>query len=214
MVVRTWKNMVCTDKNSDHGHNHGCTFTDNKPHYGEADGGRHIVLFTDIVNHVDASYTEDLFRQLGEGRDCGLADTIEIAVDAGVYCRHGNREGYNTQQWSRSWFQKEGCANPVRIGIDIQGTGSRKGHCKEESCPQRAKRRFIIPRGCFAGHILGDSGLYAGYGQGERERQNRGDKLIDSHTFGAEHVGEKDAVEEADETAEQSCQGKNDSSGY
>ena len=118
-VACSWKYVVGADKNGNHRYNHGCALPDNEPDDGEADGRRHVVLSANVINHIDTADAEYLFRQLGKGGDCGLSDAIEIAVDAGVDRCHGNGEGYNAQQGGRSWFHKEGCGNPIRIGIDI-----------------------------------------------------------------------------------------------
>lgn len=102
----------------------------------------------------------------------------------------------------------------VRTQIDIQGTCGGQPHGQQEACPQRAEGRLIVVCARLTGHIFRDGGLYAGDGEREGERKDGSDQLIDAHAFGAEHVGQEDAIEKADKAAEKSGQGEDDGSGH
>lgn len=67
---------------------------------------------------------------------------------------------------------------------------------------------------CFASDIFGDGCLDSGDSQCKREGQHRRDQLVDSHSFRPECIGQKDTVEEADKSTEQTCQRQCDSSGH
>ncbi len=82
--------MVRPGKDCDDGYDHGGTLADHQSGYGEADRRLHIMLSEKVIDQVDGADPEDLLRQLGEGRNGSPADTVEVAVNAGVYRRHGN----------------------------------------------------------------------------------------------------------------------------
>lgn len=61
-----------------------------------------------IVNQIDTSHTADLFCQLGDGRNRGLADAIEIAVDTGMHAGHGDGYRYDAKKRCRARFHQTG----------------------------------------------------------------------------------------------------------
>lgn len=54
---------------------------------------------------------------------------------------------------------------------------------------------------CFTGDIFGNRGLDTGHGQGEGQRENGRNQLIDSHSLCAEYIGEENPVEKANKAA-------------
>ncbi len=181
---------------------HGGALTDHKSYHGEADRGCKAVFLADKVDQVDASHPTDLFRELRKGGNSSLADAVEIAVDAGMDCCHGDGESDDAKQRGRPLLHQEDAGNVFCAQIDIEGTGDGERHCQKEAGPERAEGSFVIAGGGLARHILGDSGLDAGYGQGEGKGQHRRDELVDAHAFCTEYVGEEDTIKKADKAAD------------
>ncbi len=167
-----------------------------------------------VIDQIDRTDTEDLLCELGDRGDRGFADTIEVAVDAGMDSRHGNGEGDDAQQRCSAALQKEGYGNGIGVQIDTQRAASGQSHSHQETGQERAERSMIVMRACFAGDVFRDSRLKAGYCQGERECEYRRDQLVNAHALSAESVREENTVKETDKAAEQSGQRQNNSSGY
>mgnify|MGYP006893953552 CR=1 FL=1 len=90
--------MVCPGQDRDYRYDHRCTLTDDQTCHRKADGWLHAMLSEMIIDQIDGTHTENLFRQLRHGRNGSLAYAVEIAVDAGVYGCHGNGEGNDAQK--------------------------------------------------------------------------------------------------------------------
>ncbi len=97
--------------------------------------------------------------------------------------------------------------------IDEKSAQQREAERQKEAGPQRAKGTFIVVGAGFVGHIFGDGSLYAGCREGEREGQHGSNQLVDTHSFCAKYIGQKDSVEEADQPAEKSGKLQDGSSG-
>lgn len=160
-----------------------------------------MMFLTDIVDKVDAPYAADLFRKLRDGWYRSLSDAEEIAVDAGMYTSHGNGQGYNTKKWSCTFFHQAGNSNVFRTLVYEGSTHKREGKRHQKTCPQCAEGILIVFCTGLTGHVLGNSSLDTGDGEGERESKYGRNQLIDSHTFRTEYIGQKDSVEEADQAA-------------
>ena len=190
---------------------HGSGFADNEAHYRKTDG--RSITFTRIidVNQIYAADPYDLFRQLCQRGHGSFTDAIKVAVDAGMDGGHGDGKRDDAQQRRSPRFKQKFRRYGIRKQVDISGTSGRKQHGNTESGEKGAEGTSVIMCRGFVCHKFGDSGLYTGDGDGESQRQNRGGKLIQSHSFGAEHPGEENPVKKADETADKACNGQNNS---
>ncbi len=197
-----WKHMMGPGQNCNHGYDHGSALTDYKTCYGKADRRYKTVLSAHKIDQIDASYAADLFRQLGEGGDGGLAYAVKITVDAGVYACHGNGEGNDAKQRRGTLLQKKRHGDLICVQIDCQGAGDGKRHGQQKTGPECAEGIFIVPRACFICHIFGNGSLNAGHREGEGKSKHRGNELIDAHAFRAENIGKKDTIKKADKAAD------------
>ncbi len=189
---------------------HGSGFADDKPCNGKADG-RFVTSGSIIyVNEINASHPYNLFRQLGQGRNGSLSDSVEIAVDAGVYGSHRYGKGNNAEQGGSPWLKQELFRNGIRKQVDVCSAGSGQQHGYAETGKKGTEGISVIVGSGFACHEFGDSSLDSGYGKGKGQCQYRSGKLVQPHAFGTKYAGKEDAVKKADETADKTGDGQND----
>ncbi len=172
------------------------------------------MLPENVIDQIDRTYPEDLFRQLGYCRDSGFTNAIEIAVNTGMDSCHRNREGYDAQQRRSAAFQEKSHGDGIGVQIDTKSAAYRQSHSHQETCHESTEGSVVVVRACFTGNIFRNRSLHTRYGQGKRECENWRNQLIDAHAFSAESIREEDTVKKADKATEQSGQRQNNSSGY
>ncbi len=140
--------------NSDEGHEHGCPFPDNQADNGEADGGGIAFRMVYGINKINAAHAHDLFRKLGEGWNGSLANTVKIAVNAGMNRCHRDGEGDDPQERGSSWLEKQFSGDHIGKSVYIGSADGGQEHGDAKAGKQRAERRTVITGRCFACHVF------------------------------------------------------------
>lgn len=108
--------------------------------------------------------------------------------------------------------------DPVGVAVHEDSGEGRQTAGENESEEKKGTRLFLPAERVFAAtdriaDELGDGSLDRGGGQSKAEAENRTDQLIDTECFCTNRAGEEYSIEEADDAAEDTGGGHQESTG-
>ncbi len=161
-------------------------------------GKRKGIFLAEKKENQNRSNADDLFRQLGNSRKKGLFFAEKMSVDAAVNGGKGNGKSQDPHQRKGSRFSQQFDSDEIRKGIKEKAAQERKreGHGKTGKKDLVHFLSFLFRLGGKAG----DGRFQSSAAQGIPDAEDRERKLIDSHPFGTQQVGEEDPEEKAEKT--------------
>ena len=189
------------------GQKHGGHFSDDHAGCRNGNGQLPAALQGGQGDQVDASHPHKLFHELCRCRNGGFAQSVKIAVDAGMDGGEREGEGGDAQQRRAAGLKKKPFRDKVGSGENDcrakkgRGQGKQKPHKKHPDAGPAVMGGFLS-RCKFGNRILKPCGA-----EGENQRHHRADELIDADIFFPKQAREKDAVKKTDQTADKPCDG-------